>query len=107
MITMKKIKSDNSGYFSNLLKKLGGDNVSNNLKGFEFRKEVINQYTDLSINNPMEFKLEKNAGVIYINHIGKWDLKCHILNNGNIASILVDLSKIPPDQQAWWEDHII
>jgi len=73
---------------------------------FEFKKEVLNQYTDLSRKNPMEFRFEDKI-VIYINHVGKWDLKCSRLNNGNIGVLLIDLTNIPTDQQKWRLDHLI
>ena len=93
-----------NGYFSKLHRELGGDIV--NLKGFQFKKEVLNQYTDLSMNYPMEFRFEEKVG-IYINHVGKWDLKCSRLKNGNIGAILIDLTNIPTDQQTWWFDHMV
>lgn len=104
---MKNKESDEyNGYFSKLHKKLGGDIVNNNVKRFEFKKEVLSQYSDLSTKNPMEFKFEDKIG-IYINHVGKWDLKCSHLKNGNIGVLLIDLTNIPTEQQKWWFDHLI
>lgn len=95
------------GYFGKVLASIGGEGVPNNLKSFSFQKKVLNQYTDLSIRNPLEFELQEHVGVIYINHIGKWGLKCHILKNKNIGAILIDLARLPVDQQEWWADHLI
>ena|SRR3989344_4374434 len=105
----KKIKEDewDNGYFSKLHKELGGDRPDNNLKGFEFKKDVLNQYSDLSLKNPMEFKIKESVGIYYINHIGKWDLKCDSLKNGNVGAILIDLTNIPKDQREWWADHLL
>lgn len=96
------------GYFGKILSSTGGDKGFNGLQGFEFKKEVLNQYTDLSETNPMEFRLDKQAGGgYYINHIGKWDLKCFLNRKGNIGAILIDLARLPLDQQQWWADHLI
>lgn len=55
----------------------------------------------------MEFRLEENVGGFYINHVGKWDLKCYPNKNRNIGVILIDLANISTDQQKWWADHLI
>jgi len=93
------------GYFSKILKTIG-ENPTNNLKIFKFKEDVLNQYKDLSFRNPMEFRLKEKEGIIYINHIGKWDLKCGTSNN-LIRAHLIDLANLPNNQQERWQDYLV